>query len=173
MIKPQILIPMHGEHRHLRAHSKLGADKGLASVVAVNGMVVNLSGNAPTIDEFVETGRTYIDGSVQVGSLDGVVRDRIRMALNGHIVITIIMDDDGPLGDPWCEIKGLPETGDSRVEFVEVLEEDLSQFLMRASKKTLGDDKKLEDELRRAARHTARTEIGKKPEVTVVISHLS
>ena len=173
LIKPQILIPMHGEHRHLRAHSKLGTDKGLASVVAVNGMVVNLSGNAPTIDEFIETGRTYIDGSVQVGSLDGVVRDRIRMALNGHIVITIIMDDDGPLGDPWCEIKGLPETGDSRVEFVEVLEEDLSQFLMRASKKTLGDDKKLEDELRRAARHTARTEIGKKPEVTVVISRLS
>jgi len=99
LIKPQILIPMHGEHRHLRAHSKLGVEKGLASVVAVNGMVVNLSGNAPTIDEFVETGRTYIDGSVQVGSLDGVVRDRIRMALNGHIVITIIMDDDGPLGD--------------------------------------------------------------------------
>jgi ribonuclease J len=173
LIKPQILIPMHGEHRHLRAHSKLGVDKGLASVVAVNGMVVNLSGNAPTIDEFVETGRTYIDGSVQVGSLDGVVRDRIRMALNGHIVITIIMDEDGPLGDPWCEIKGLPETGDSRVGFVEVLEEDLSQFLMRASKKTLGDDKKLEDELRRVARHTARAEIGKKPEVTVVISRLS
>ena len=173
LIKPQILIPMHGEHRHLRAHSKLGVEKGLASVVAVNGMVVNLSGNAPTIDEFVETGRTYIDGSVQVGSLDGVVRDRIRMALNGHIVITIIMDEDGPLGDPWCEIKGLPETGDSRVGFVEVLEEDLSQFLMRASKKTLGDDKKLEDELRRVARHTARAEIGKKPEVTVVISRLS
>jgi len=173
LIKPQILIPMHGEHRHLRAHSKLGVEKGLASVVAVNGMVVNLSGNAPTIDEFVETGRTYIDGSVQVGSLDGVVRDRIRMALNGHIVITIIMDDDGPLGDPWCEIKGLAETGDSRVGFVEVLEEDLSQFLMRASKKTLGDDKKLEDELRRVARHTARAEIGKKPEVTVVISRLT
>jgi len=173
LIKPQILIPMHGEHRHLRAHSKLGVEKGLASVVAVNGMVVNLSGNAPTIDEFVETGRTYIDGSVQVGSLDGVVRDRIRMALNGHIVITIIMDDDGPLGDPWCEIKGLAETGDSRVGFIEVLEEDLSQFLMRASKKTLGDDKKLEDELRRVARHTARSEIGKKPEVTVVISRLT
>ena len=173
LIKPQILIPMHGEHRHLRAHSKLGVEKGLASIVAVNGMVVNLSGNAPTIDEFVETGRTYIDGSVQVGSLDGVVRDRIRMALNGHIVITIIMDDDGPLGDPWCEIKGLAETGDSRVGFVEVLEEDLSQFLMRASKKTLGDDKKLEDELRRVARHTARAEIGKKPEVTVVISRLT
>ena len=173
LIKPQILIPMHGEHRHLRAHSKLGTDKGVASVVAVNGTVVNLSGNAPTIDGFVETGRTYIDGSVQVGALDGVVRDRIRMALNGHIVITIILDDDGPLGEPWCEIKGLAETGDSRVGFTEVLEEDLNQFLMRAGSKTLSDDKKLEVELRRIARHTAQSEIGKKPEVTIVISRLS
>ena len=173
LIKPQILIPMHGEHRHLRAHSKLGMDKGVASVVAVNGTVVNLSGNAPTIDGFVETGRTYIDGSVQVGALDGVVRDRIRMALNGHIVITIILDDDGPLGEPWCEIKGLAETGDSRVGFTEVLEEDLNQFLMRAGSKTLSDDKKLEVELRRIARHTAQSEIGKKPEVTIVISRLS
>ena len=173
LIKPQILIPMHGEHRHLRAHSKLGTDKGVASVVAVNGTVVNLSGNAPTIDGFVETGRTYIDGSVQVGALDGVVRDRIRMALNGHIVITIILDDDGPLGEPWCEIKGLAETGDSRVGFTEVLEEDLNQFLMRAGSKTLRDDKKLEVELRRIARHTAQSEIGKKPEVTIVISRLS
>jgi ribonuclease J len=173
LIKPQILIPMHGEHRHLRAHSKLGTDKGVASVVAINGTVVNLSGNAPTIDGFVETGRTYIDGTVQVGALDGVVRDRIRMALNGHIVITIILDDEGPLGEPWCEIKGLAETGDSRVGFTEVLEEDLNQFLMRAGSKTLRDDKKLEVELRRIARHTAQSEIGKKPEVTIVISRLA
>jgi ribonuclease J len=173
LIKPQILIPMHGEHRHLRAHSKLGTDKGVASVVAINGTVVNLSGNAPTIDGFVETGRTYIDGTVQVGALDGVVRDRIRMALNGHIVITIILDDEGPLGEPWCEIKGLAKTGDSRVGFTEVLEEDLNQFLMRAGSKTLRDDKKLEVELRRIARHTAQSEIGKKPEVTIVISRLA
>jgi len=55
----------------------------------------------------------------------------------------------------------------------EVLEEDLNQFMMRAGHKTLNDDTKLEDELRRIARHSAYSEIGKKPEVTVVISRLS
>ena len=173
LINPQILIPMHGEHRHLRAHAKLGVDTGYASVVVTNGTVLNLSGNSPTIEEFIETGRTYVDGSTQINALDGVVRDRIRLALNGHIVITIILDDDGPLGEPWCEIKGLPETGESRVDFVEILEEDLAQFMMRAGNKTLRDDKKLEDELRRVARHTAKSEIGKKPEVSIVISRLS
>ena len=173
LMKPQILIPMHGEHRHLRAHANLGKAKGLASVVAVNGMLINLSGNKPKVEEFVETGRIYIDGSVQIGALDGVVRDRIRMALNGHIMVSVMLDDDGPLGEPWVEIKGLPEIGNSRASLTEVLEEDLNQFMMRAGRKTLGDDKKLEDELRRITRHSAHSEIGKKPEVTVVISRLS
>ena len=173
LMQPQILVPMHGEHRHLRAHANLGKAKGLASVVAVNGMVINLSGNKPKVEEFIETGRTYIDGSVQIGALDGVVRDRIRMALNGHIMVSVILDDDGPLGEPWCEIKGLPKIGNSHAGLTEVLEEDLNQFMMRAGRKTLHDDKKLEDELRRITRHSAQSEIGKKPEVTVVISRLS
>jgi ribonuclease J len=173
LMQPQILVPMHGEHRHLRAHANLAKAKGIQSVVAVNGMVINLSGNAPKVEEFIETGRTYIDGSVQIGALDGVVRDRIRMSLNGHVMVSVILDDDGPLGEPWCEIKGLPEIGNSRASLAEVLEEDLNQFMMRAGRKTLLDDKKLEDELRRIARHSAQSEIGKKPEVTVVISRLS
>ena len=173
LMQPQILVPMHGEHRHLRAHANLAKSKGMQSVVAVNGMVINLSGNAPKVEEFIETGRTYIDGSVQIGALDGVVRDRIRMSLNGHVMVSVILDDDGPLGEPWCEIKGLPEIGNSRADLAEVLEEDLNQFMMRAGRKTLLDDKKLEDELRRITRHSAQSEIGKKPEVTVVISRLS
>ena len=173
LMQPQILVPMHGEHRHLRAHANVAKAKGIQSVVAVNGMVINLSGNAPKVEEFVETGRTYIDGSVQIGALDGVVRDRIRMSLNGHVMVSVILDDDGPLGEPWCEIKGLPEIGSSRADLAEVLEEDLNQFMMRAGRKTLRDDKKLEDELRRIARQSAQSEIGKKPEVTVVISRLS
>ena len=52
------------------------------------------------------------------------------------------------------------------------MEEDLNQFLMRAGKKTLKDDDKLEQELKRIARQTAQSEIGKKPEVTVVVSRM-
>ncbi|MFD3189304.1 ribonuclease J [Sedimentitalea sp. HM32M-2] len=173
IVRPQMVIPMHGEHRHLRAHAKLAIARGMQGVVAVNGMMIDLSGNAPTVAEYVETGRTYLDGSVKIGALDGVVRDRIRMALNGHITVTAILDEqDEPLGDPWCDIMGLPETGSSNALLVEVLEEDLGQFLGRAGRKTLKDDDRLEQELRRIARKTAQTEIGKKPEVTVVISRM-
>ena len=173
LVKPKILVPMHGEHRHLRQHARIAEEAGIASVVAVNGTMLDLAGAEPKVIDFVETGRVYLDGTVKIGALDGIVRDRIRMALNGHVVITVILDEeDEPLGEPWCDIKGLAETGTSDAALAEVIEEDLNQFLMRAGAKTLRDDDKLEGELRRIARQTANAEIGKKPEVTVVISRM-
>ncbi|MEL6571455.1 MAG: ribonuclease J [Pseudomonadota bacterium] len=174
IIQPQIVVPMHGEHRHLREHVKLANANGRTGIVAVNGMMIDLSGNAPTVTEYIDTGRTYLDGSTQVGQFDGVIRDRIRMALNGHVVVTLIIDEnDEPLGDPWVEIKGLTETGSSHAALAEVIEEDLSQFLRRAEDRTLVDDEKLEKELTAIARRTCQSEIGKKPEVMVIISRLS
>ncbi len=174
LLQPQILIPMHGEHRHLREHVKLAKANRIKGVLAVNGMMIDLSGNTPKVAEHVETGRSYVDGSVQVGALDGVVRDRIRMALNGHVMVNVILDEaDDPLGDPWVETMGLAETGRSRAPLADVLEEDLAQFMGRAGAKTLTDDDKLEEGLRRVVRQTAQTEIGKRPEVTVVISRLT
>ena len=173
IIEPQFLIPMHGEHRHLREHVKLGAMGGIAGVLAPNGVMVNLSGNKPKVAEYVETGRTYLDGRVQIGAYDGVVRDRMRLALNGLVVVTLIVENDKPLGDAWCEVRGLPETGISRAPLVDVLENDITQLLMRADRKTLRDDDKLEEAIRRMARKVARDEVGKKPEVSVIISRLA
>ncbi|QYX55608.1 ribonuclease J [Roseovarius sp. SCSIO 43702] len=174
ILRPDILVPMHGEHRHLREHVKLAGQRRIRGVLAVNGTMVDLSAEPPQVAEYVETGRTYLDGTVKYGALDGVVRDRIRMALNGHVMVNIILDEeDEPLGEPWCEARGLAETGLSRAPLVDVLEEDLNQFLGRADDKTLADDDKLEDAMRRIVRQTAQNEIGKKPEVTVVISRLS
>jgi ribonuclease J len=174
IVDPEMVIPNHGEHRHLREHAKLAAEGGRGSIVAVNGTMLDLSGAAPSIAGYVETGRTYLDGSVQIGALDGIVRDRIRVALNGHITVSVILDeDDEPLGEAWVELKGLPELGRSDAPLVDVLEEDLSQFLGRAGAKTLADVDKLEGELRRIARNGCQAEIGKKPETTVIISRLS
>lgn len=174
IVNPTMVIPNHGEHRHLREHAKLANEAGRASIVAVNGTMLDLSGEQPAIAGYVETGRTYLDGHTQIGALDGIIRDRIRMALNGHVIVTVLLDeDDEPLGDAWCELMGLPELGRSQAPLVDVLEEDVTQFLARAKEKTLTDDDKIEGDIRRIVRNSARDEIGKKPEVTVIVSRLS
>ncbi|MBI1494904.1 ribonuclease J [Halocynthiibacter styelae] len=173
IMNPDLVIPMHGEHRHLREHAKVAMSNGRSSVLAVNGTMVDISAGGQIVD-YVETGRTYLDGRVQIGAMDGVVRDRIRMALNGHVLVTLIIDENNePLGEPWVEIKGLPETGNSNAPLQDVLEADLEQLIMRADRKTLRDDDKVEEALRRETRRSANEEVGHKPEVTVVVSRLA
>ena len=105
--------------------------------------------------------------------MDGVVRDRIRMALNGHVLITVIIDeDDEPLGEAWVELMGLPETGKRGAALADQIEEELAEFLARAPEKVLSNDDKMDDAIRKIARQVTMEEVGKKPEVTVVVSRL-
>ena len=175
LIAPRAVIPMHGEHRHLREHVKVARAGGFEALLATNGMMVELAADAPPkVAEYVEAGRVYLDGSALVGGLDGVVRDRLRMAQNGHVTVTLIVDEqDEPLGEPWCELMGLPASGRSRDDLREVLEAELGRFVARAEKRTMRDDERLEKELIRIVRQTSQNEIGKKPEVTVVVSRLA
>ena len=171
---PRMVIPMHGEHRMLRKHAKLAQATGRASAIATNGTMLDLTGAAPAVAEYVETGRIYLDGTAKIGALDGVVRDRIRMALNGHVLVTLILDeDDELLGEPWAELKGLPETGSSNASLAELIEADLDQLVARSTAKVITEDDKLDEAVRRTVRQTCMSEIGKKPEVTCVISRLA
>lgn len=174
LMRPQMLIPMHGEHRMLRRHADVGRAKGIASIVATNGTMLDLTGDTPVVAAHIETGRVYLDGAQKIGALDGVVRNRIRMALNGHVMMNVILDEeDEPLGDPWAEIMGLSETGRSKSPLAELIEAECAQFMARADDRTLSNDDKLEAGLRRVVRQIAVEEIGKKPEVTVVISRIA
>ena len=174
LLLPDMVLPMHGEHRHLREHVKLANDAGIAALVATNGMMIDLTGEAPKVVDRIEAGRVYLDGSVLIGAMDGVVRDRIRLALNGHVTLTLIVDEDGEaLGEPWVDTMGLPAKGRGGRDLAEVLEADLTAFIAAAGRKLMADDDKLEEALKRAVRQVAMEEIGKKPEVTVVISRLA
>lgn len=173
-VRPRILIPMHGEHRHLREHARLAEARGVASEIVTNGMLIDLTGDRPEVAEYIETGRVYLDGTAHVGALDGVVRDRLRMAMNGLVLVTLILDEeDLPLGEPWAEVIGLPKEGRNGKPFTEVLEADLAEFVERADARTLRDDDRLDEALRRLVRQATVEELGKKPEVSVVISRLT
>jgi ribonuclease J len=172
LLKPGLVVPMHGEHRHLREHVKVAQAAGFRAEIATNGMMLDLTGDTAEVAEYIETGRVYLDGSVLIGARDGVVRDRIRMALNGHVLATVILDEDSaPLGEAWVEVMGLPPNGRSG-DLVTALERELTEYVDGAPAKTLRDDAKLDEAIKRVIRQVSMDEIGKKPEVTVVVSRL-
>ena len=174
LLLPDMVVPMHGEHRHLREHARIAMEAGIASTIATNGTMLDISGDTPVVVDHVETGRVFLDGSALVGALDGVVRDRIRMALNGHVTVTLILDEkDEPLGEAWVDLRGLAASGKGGRDLAETIEGDLTDFLDSAGRKLLADDDKLEEALKRVVRQVAMEEIGKKPEITIVVSRLA
>ena len=174
LLLPDMVVPMHGEHRHLREHARIAMEAGIASTIATNGTMLDISGDTPVVVDHVETGRVFLDGSALVGALDGVVRDRIRMALNGHVTVTLILDEkDDPLGEAWVDLRGLAASGKGGRDLAETIEGDLTDFLDSAGRKLLADDDKLEEALKRVVRQVAMEEIGKKPEITIVVSRLA
>jgi ribonuclease J len=173
ILKPQVVVPCHGEFRHLREHARLATAKGLTGIVAANGALVELSGNAPGVTEHIEAGRIYLDGDAFVGQFDGVIRERMKMALNGLVIVALIVDEtDEVLEDAWVSLKGLPETGSSGVDLQELIEDEIGRLLPRLDAKIIDDDDKLEEAVKRVARKVCMQEIGKKPEVTLLVSRL-
>lgn len=173
LLRPQMLIPMHGEHRHLSTHAALAVERGIAGVVAPNGTLVDVTGDQPKIVEKVETGRVYLDGSVLIGALDGIVRERVRMALRGHVAVSIIIDERGrPMGGAWVEVTGLPDNPKMRDGLGGALEAEVERVLARAKRAELDNDDALEELIQRAVARITNDAVGKKPVCKVMISRL-
>ena len=49
LLTPQIVVPMHGEHRHLREHVGLAEEGGRKGALAPNGTMLDLSGDVPVV----------------------------------------------------------------------------------------------------------------------------
>lgn len=172
IFNPTIVVPMHGEHRHLREHAELSREGGRAAEIVPNGTVVDLTGHTPQIVEHIEAGRTYLDGSRLIGAFDGVVLERIRMATRGSVVVALLLEDNTLLGDPWAECMGLPDTPADDVPLQEALEIAIDGALVGAGRGTLRDDDAIEQLISRTVGRTCKDLIGKKPVVKVLINRL-
>ncbi|MBA3323907.1 MAG: ribonuclease J [Rhodobacteraceae bacterium] len=173
LVRPEVVVPMHGEHRHLATHAELARELGRPGLVAPNGSMVELAPGKPRVVEFVETGRLYLDGTVLIGAMDGVVRDRIRMATRGLVTVSILIDEAGkPLGGAWVEMLGLPEAPRLRDGLAGALETEIDRDLARMKPADLADDDAIETVANRAVARLCNDKVGKKPVCSVMISRL-
>ncbi len=173
LLRPAAIVPMHGEHRHLSVHAEFAQSRGYAGVVAPNGTVLDMTGDIPVVAEKIETGRIYLDGTQLIGALDGVVRDRLRMALRGVVIVNVMIDEGGrPMGGAWVQTLGLPEVARLRDGLSGAIEEEVGRELNRAKRSDLDDDDALEAIISRACGRCCNDLIGKKPICTVMISRL-
>jgi len=171
IFKPEMLIPMHGEHRHLREHMELAQSKGIASIIAPNGAMIDLTGKKPKVLEHIETARLYLDGSQLIGAFDGVVLERIRMATRGLVALSVIIEE-GDIVGVWADAKGLPDTKAMQAGLNDLIEEAVEQELLKAKRKLLNSDDEIERLVARIVSRTCKDAVGKKPVCQVMINRL-
>lgn len=110
-VRPQVLIPAHGEALHLSEHAKLARACGVPKVVVCkNGDLVRLGPGEPAIIDEVPAGRTYKDGNLLEDQKARAVVERRRLSFAGCALVSIAMTESGELADdPEIELIGIPE----------------------------------------------------------------
>jgi len=95
LIKPEYLIPIHGEYRHLIKHGELGEEMGMDKkniFILENGQVLEMSAKKVQKRGSVTSGRVFVDG-LSVGDVGSIVlRDRKHLAEDGLITVIVAME---------------------------------------------------------------------------------
>ena len=170
-LKPELVVPMHGEARHLWEHARFAKECGVSDAIVVrNGDIAKLMPGAPSIVDEAPWGRLHVDGDVIVSAVDGPARIRRKMSFNGMVAVSLMVDDAGdPRGEPEIEILGLPENGrDGRSmdDIVYDVVDDVFDVLPKAKRR---NDEVLEEFVYQAVRRAVDRQWGKRPACIVFV----
>jgi ribonuclease J len=171
-VRPQVLVPVHGEAAHLMAQAELARGAGIKTVPKVrNGNILRLAPGDVQVIGDAPHGRIFKDGRL-IGDLDEMgISDRRKLAFVGHVAVSILLDSRYDfLADPDVVPFGLPDYDDEGEDMADTLYDAVLgavESIPRGRRKDLGA---LQESVRRAVRSTANATWGKKPIVTVFVS---
>jgi ribonuclease J len=162
-VRPEIVVPVHGEPRHLAEHARLALQHGVPkSIYQNNGDIIRLAPDGPRKLDEVRVGRLVLDGDVILPANGSTIQERRKMGLGGVIAVTVPVANNGELaGEPSVRPFGLPVEVD-RDDFVA----DATDAAARAYSPG-SDEEKVREAVRLAVRRCATLWTGKKPIVDV------
>lgn len=170
-LKPQVLVPVHGEAAHLEAHAKLGRSHGIPTVFSArNGDMVRLFPDPMIFPGEVRTGTLYLDGNILCTPEESGVRGRRRLLFGGMIAISLCIDARGHVtSGPDVAIEGLPEVEDEEDSAEAVVRRVVAGTLKSIPPKRRNDVETVSAAVQRAVRGEVAAWWGKKPNVTVFV----
>jgi len=172
-VKPNSIIPVHGEHRHMNEHMKFAKEMQIPHALRVeNGDIIRIfPGDNPSIIDKAPSGRMYLDGSVGVGEDSQSIKERRKLSQNGYLEITLILNNSGKLNKPIISYRGIPENlFDEKIIFK--VEDEIFNTCKMFSMKNKNQEKNLIESLKQNCRRIIRDKTGKKPFTNINIARL-
>jgi len=168
-IRPRIVVPVHGEARHMAEQARFALKQGVPSAIyQKNGDVIRLAPNGPEKLSEIRTGRLVLDGDVILPADGSTVNERRKVAVHGMISVVVPIDANGRLvGELVVRPFGVP------------IEQDRDDFLTdaadagRRAVSEGADEEKVREAVRLAVRRCATLWTGKKPIVEVIFAKVT
>jgi ribonuclease J len=163
-VRPQILIPAHGEPLHMTAHAALARRAGVPKVITCrDGDLVRLAPQPGIIGE-VPAGRLYKDGALLIGADQRTVADRRRLGFVGIVSVALTLSHKGELvTGPRLELTGIPDADAAGTPMLEIAHEAVLQAFKSMPQARRRDPDTVAEALRRAVRAAISSAWKKKP----------
>ncbi|URW76576.1 ribonuclease J [Sphingomonas donggukensis] len=167
-IRPQLVMPVHGEMRHLSEHARFAIDSGVpGAVLQKDGDIIRLAPGTPQKIGEATVGRLAIDGDVILPADGPTMNERRKLAAFGQISVAVAINKAGALvGDPDVRLQGIP-VEEERDPFIDEAI-DAAEAALKGGKAGRDRDK-IREAIRLSVRRVATRWTGKKPVVDVLL----
>ena len=172
-VRPKSIIPVHGEHRHMKEHVKFAKEMQIPVTLQVeNGDIVKINSNkAPEIIDKAPSGRMYLDGNIGVSADSPSIKERKNISNNGYLEVTLIVANNGKIKKPVISFKGIPQ---SEIEdnFLFEMEDEIFNICRTFSIDNKNQEKNLIETLKQSCRRIIKEKTGKKPFTNINIARI-
>ena len=172
-VKPKCVIPVHGEHRHMKEHINFSKEMQIPFNLKVeNGNIIKISKDKkPEIIDQAPTGKVYLDGNVAVSLDSSSIKERKNISVNGLLEITLIITSNGKMKKPVVSFRGIPEEEVSET-FKFDLEDEITKTCKSFAINNFKQEKNLIDTIKQNCRKIIKEKTGKRPFTNVNIARI-
>ncbi len=173
LIKPKYFMPVHGEYRHLVYHSMLAKKTDIPKeniFILNNGDILEITDEGARKNGRVNPGRIFIDGKGMGDVEEMVLRDRLRLAHDGIVLILLAIEKltGNIVSGPEIISRGFVFE-DASQEIINNVRELLTNTIKGLERELIADSSLLKAKLRSTLKKYLRDTMDRRPMIMPII----
>jgi ribonuclease J len=176
LVRPKYFVPVHGEYRHLANHAKLALKQGIPRenvFILEDGEVLEIDDTGARRAGKVDSGRVFIDGK-GIGDVEEMVlRDRMRLAHDGIVVVLLAIEKltGKILSGPDIVSRGFIFE-DASAELLGDVKDFISDTVSTLDREILIDASLLQAKIRNSLKRYLRNKMERRPLIMPIITEV-
>lgn len=132
MTKPKFFMPIHGEYKHLKAHTRLAESlkiKPSHILIAENGDILELTKKSFRCLDRLSLSQIYVDGSEIGDTESNVIRERQTMSTEGVLLISAAISNGQLVTHPEVNSRGF--VGHKGEDIIKAIKNETESRIMK------------------------------------------